>query len=307
MIKYTFIIPHKNLPAYLLRRCLDSIPHWEDLIQIIVVDDASDPQTVNLEQIPGVGELCTEVYFTKEGKGPGFARNFGLEKAKGEWVFFADADDYYNKENLEKLLSIIANREDLEAVGFKMKTINLDKSCFIGLDGYKYSCELALSNERGFFYMAKGPVQKVLRKSFIEKYHLQFDEFIGSEDLMFSLKVASLLKNYALFDDVIYVYEKRSSSLETSLAKRIQCTKMNASIRATKYLKHLGMLEYRDPAAFYLWRLKHSQPLMFAWFLIKEFFVLGPKMAYADYKEVAKSDNVSANPFVFILNKIRKR
>lgn len=304
MAVFSFIIPHKNLPPYLLRRCLDSIPHWEDLIQIIVVDDASDPRIVNFEQLPGVGDPCTEVYFTKEGKGPGFARNFGLDKAKGEWIFFADADDYYIKENLETFLQsdLFCTREDAIYWGCKQIEISGSSSILQLIKNNSSPIE-----KKDVPFLAKAPWLKTIRKSFIEKHHLRFDEFIGSEDLMFSLKVASLLKNYALCDEVIYVYEKRSSSLETSLAKKIQCTKMEASIRATKYLKHLGMLEYRDPAAFYLWRLKHSQPLMFIKFIIKEFFVLGPKMAYADYEEVAKSDNVSANPFVFILNKIRKR
>ena len=92
-INYTFIIPHKNIPD-LLQRCLNSIPRRED-IQIIVVDDNSDPEKVDFEHFPGVGEPCVEVYFTKEGKGAGYARNVGLKHIKGRWLLFADADDYF--------------------------------------------------------------------------------------------------------------------------------------------------------------------------------------------------------------------
>ena len=46
MINYSIIIPHKNIPN-LLQRCLDSIPNRED-VQIIVVDDNSDPNIVDL-------------------------------------------------------------------------------------------------------------------------------------------------------------------------------------------------------------------------------------------------------------------
>ena len=92
-INYTFIIPHKNIPE-LLKRCLDSIPRRED-IQIIVVDDNSDPDKVDFEHFPGLNEPCVEVYFTKEGKGAGYARNIGLKYARGKWLLFADADDYF--------------------------------------------------------------------------------------------------------------------------------------------------------------------------------------------------------------------
>ena len=67
MINYSIIIPHKNTPD-LLRKCLDSIPHRDD-VQIIVVDDNSDEDKVDFEHFPGLNEERTEVYFTKEGKG----------------------------------------------------------------------------------------------------------------------------------------------------------------------------------------------------------------------------------------------
>ena len=93
-INYSIIIPHKNIPD-LLRRCLDSIPRRDD-VQIIVVDDNSDPAIVDFEHFPGLNDPFIEVVFTKEGKGGGYARNVGLTKAVGKWLLFADADDFYN-------------------------------------------------------------------------------------------------------------------------------------------------------------------------------------------------------------------
>ena len=52
MINYSIIIPHKNIPN-LLQRCLDSIPNRED-VQIIVVDDNSDPNIVDFDKFPGL-------------------------------------------------------------------------------------------------------------------------------------------------------------------------------------------------------------------------------------------------------------
>ena len=91
MINYSVIIPHHNIPA-LLQRCLDSIPERDD-IQIIVVDDNSDSNKVDFKKFPGIGRRNVEIYYTKEGKGAGFARNVGLKYAKGRYLIFADADD----------------------------------------------------------------------------------------------------------------------------------------------------------------------------------------------------------------------
>ena len=68
---YTIIIPHKNSPK-LLQRCLDSIPHRDDL-HIIVVDDNSDPDIVDFKLFPGLDRNDVDVIFTKEGKGAGYA------------------------------------------------------------------------------------------------------------------------------------------------------------------------------------------------------------------------------------------
>ena len=93
MINYTFIIPTRNIPL-LLNRCLNSIPLRND-IQIIVVDDNSDPKIVNQDNFPFKNRKNVEVIFNKYSKGAGYARNLGLQLAKGKWLLFPDADDFY--------------------------------------------------------------------------------------------------------------------------------------------------------------------------------------------------------------------
>lgn len=75
---YSIIIPHKNTPR-LLERCLYSIPTWDE-IQIIIIDDNSNSESVDFSHFPGNGRKNTEVLFTKEGKGAGYARNIGLPR-----------------------------------------------------------------------------------------------------------------------------------------------------------------------------------------------------------------------------------
>ena len=93
MINYSIIIPHKNIPK-LLQRCLNSIPQRDDL-EIIVVDDNSDPSIVDFGQFPGAGRSDVSFFFDKSGKGAGRARNIGLQHAQGKWLLFADADDFF--------------------------------------------------------------------------------------------------------------------------------------------------------------------------------------------------------------------
>ena len=93
---YSIIIPHKDTPD-LLQRCLDSIPLRED-VEIIVIDDNSSPRKVDFGHFPKWNGEHFHVFLTKEGKGPGYARNVGLDHAQGRWVVFADADDFFTKD-----------------------------------------------------------------------------------------------------------------------------------------------------------------------------------------------------------------
>lgn len=90
--KVSVIVPVYNKAPF-VRRCLDSIAEqYSKDVQVIVVDDGSSD---------GSSEICEEyskcgfeIYHRKNG-GVSVARNFGMRKAKGEYITFLDADDEY--------------------------------------------------------------------------------------------------------------------------------------------------------------------------------------------------------------------
>ena len=123
--KYSIIIPHKNIPS-LLQRCLDSIPKRDDL-QVIIVDDNSDPSIVDFDHFPGLGQVNTEVYFDKTDRGAGKARNVGLDHVQGEWVLFADADDCF-EDGITYVLEQLKNTaEDLIYFNISTRDIETDE------------------------------------------------------------------------------------------------------------------------------------------------------------------------------------
>ena len=116
---FSIIIPHYDIPD-LLMRCLKSIPVSED-IQVIVVDDNSPDADTYLERYPELSRPYLEFIRTTKGGGAGYARNIGLEHAKGEWLLFADADDFF----VEDMYDIISSNADLEAdvIYFKKESV----------------------------------------------------------------------------------------------------------------------------------------------------------------------------------------
>ena len=121
---FSIIIPHYDIPD-LLMRCLKSIPVSED-IQVIVVDDNSPDADTYLERYPELSRPYLEFIRASKNGGAGYARNIGLDHAKGKWLLFADADDFY----VENMPDIIYSYADSEAdvIFFKNKAVLSDNT-----------------------------------------------------------------------------------------------------------------------------------------------------------------------------------
>ena len=112
------IVPIYNVENY-LRQCLDSIleqtlSHFE----VILVNDGSPDSS---------GDICREYvekdsrfhYFEKENGGLSDARNYGIERAQGEYLTFIDSDDFVNEKHLENLfLASRLTNADITIGGF---------------------------------------------------------------------------------------------------------------------------------------------------------------------------------------------
>lgn len=273
MINYSIIIPHKNTPE-LLRKCLDSIPRRDD-IQIIVVDDNSDADKVDFEHFPGMGEPHTEVYLTKEGKGAGYARNVGLEHAKGKWILFLDSDDFFHECVSELMDKCIDNGADV--VFFKADSINLAD----GTDGhrgdeYTERVDFALKNkdyQRVLMYSC--PWGKMISSDFLKKHGIKFNEVRYGNDVVFMAKVALCSEKYDAVDLTAYCISASNGSL-TSVASS-SLIRLDQELESCAIIKKKFDLSRKDKYwLFFSWFGAYRQNKLSA--LIrwpKMFFMLG--------------------------------
>lgn len=211
---YTIIIPHKNIPN-LLQRCLDSIPERNDL-QIIVIDDNSDASKVDFNHFPGIERKNVEIYFTKEGKGAGYARNVGLKHAQGKWILFADADDYYEKKQLNIFLDE-SKDATCDIIYFNVLKIYSNGSmCPIQCRNNIYLNAIRTKKSwgiEGLRYNTWEPWTKMVRKSYIDKHQIVFQEISRRNDIAFGIKSNVLTNNFSIYDKIVYYYIQRSESI----------------------------------------------------------------------------------------------
>lgn len=242
-VNYTFIIPHRNIPD-LLRRCLDSIPYRED-IQIIVVDDNSDPSLVDFNCFPGVGEVNVEVYFTKEGKGAGYARNVGLAFARGKWVFFADADDFYNESLSDFLVEYLNSSCDV--VFFRGNSVLSNTLESVQYrDSFMAKQMIKNSKDRNNMLRYKNyvPWNKMIKLSLLKSYNILFEEVEASNDCYFSVQVGYYLKSMEVSPLKVYCATVRRDSLwYKDTMSRLQ-SRINVCYRVNRFFKQKGVCGY---------------------------------------------------------------
>ena len=192
MKKLSILIPAYNVERW-LPRCLNSIlSQVEDDIEIVIVDDGSTDTT--LQCANEFAEKWNDIgVFSKHNEGVGAARNYLLDKACGEFIWFVDSDDYIAEGALQHILSELNSTIDLLSVSY-------NGGVFTPFEGSATE------------YIQKGYINgylwtKIIRRSVIEDAHIRFDpQRYSQEDWFFLMQVYPLLGNIRQITLQAYVY-----------------------------------------------------------------------------------------------------
>tara|TARA_R110002049_G_scaffold2365_2_gene17253 strand:- start:10348 stop:11283 length:936 start_codon:yes stop_codon:yes gene_type:complete len=250
-IKYSIIIPHKN-SFDLLCKLLKSIPIC-DSYQVIVIDDNSEfHETEKLKN--NAFNDNVKILYNYNSEGAGKARNIGLKEAEGKWVLFADADDFFS-DGIEMLLEkYFESRCDIIYFGTTSNYIDTNKIA------YRHERYMNLVNdfindnskEDALKYFYTPPWSKLIRRKIIEENNIKFEEIITSNDIYFSLKSAFYATSICATSDILYNITVNYGSLTNSISLNHFDTRLNAALRANKFLCSINKKKYQQSVLYFL-------------------------------------------------------
>lgn len=89
---------------------------WE----MLIIDDASNDSTLDTIRATASGDERIIVLALDRSAGPAKARNVGLERARGRYICFLDADDLWLPEKIERQLSFMENGDhSISCTGYR--------------------------------------------------------------------------------------------------------------------------------------------------------------------------------------------
>jgi len=119
MKKITVIIPAYNA-FQTISKTIESLENQDfdkDKFEVIIVDDGSRDNTKSIVDNFIKREKINLRYLSQENRGPGFARNLGMENAVGEIIAFTDADCIADRDWLSVIYKKIINDGEVVICG----------------------------------------------------------------------------------------------------------------------------------------------------------------------------------------------
>lgn len=222
--RISVIIPVYNVEPY-LQQCLDSVcaQTMRD-IEIICVDDGSTDGSLRILQ-DYVERDSRIKLLVQDNQGAGVARNYGLREAKGQYLSFLDADDFFEPEMLEEAHHGIEQYK-ADFVVFGSDQYYMDSKEFIrnpwvlrmrDIPPYMPFTHRELTDNI-FKTFVGWAWDKLYRRSFVEHHHLWFQEQRTTNDMLFVFSALVLAKKIAVVDKVL-AHQRRGSGSSLSVTR----------------------------------------------------------------------------------------
>lgn len=236
----SLIIPMYNADNFIEDNILNIIKYKKNYdIELILIDDGSTDNTKKIGE--GFSKRYTWIhYYKKSNSGVSSARNMGIEMAKGDWIYFIDADDRLMPDAIEKLFFLI-NNTDKEII-----ITGYDSEEKIVCDNYKSSSleseDIKLMTLNTKYFRRNKQLKDMFllwtcwgvlyKRSFIIKNNILFNEDLTlGEDIYFLLNCYDHCKEVELNLSKTYFYNNKNISLSKGFnAKRVENTKKLAKI-----------------------------------------------------------------------------
>ena len=200
--KVSIVIPCYNAQNTLATTLKSVQNYLHKNLDVLIVEDGSENPS---EQLVASFQDDRFRYVYKNNEGPGLARNYGIDNALGEYIFFLDSDDEIYPDSITNLLKF-ALENDLDVVS----GVTVRKNFTTGVEGewfrnlYKTK-SINSKKQRLDLFNDTLTTNKIYRVEMLKNQNIYFEEGLY-EDKLFTAKLYSKLDKIGLIDDRVYIW-----------------------------------------------------------------------------------------------------
>lgn len=219
--KISVIIPVYNASKY-LKRLVKSLDcqKFIDFEVFFVNDGSSDNSAEVLQDL--IRGNCHYHLINQPNEGAPAARNNGIKRASGEYLYFCDADDELEV-NALSLLYNKALENDADLVIGSYKEINEEISLVKQFDIKKIKNynEINQGNLNQLFFIPPSPWNKLIKHQLVIDHQLKFENVKIGQDLYFYFSLLPYIKKVNFQMESVYKYYVNEGSISNSYDDRI--------------------------------------------------------------------------------------
>lgn len=237
--KLSIIVPVYGVEKY-IDKCLNSLVKQSlKEIEIIVVNDGTkdNSQKIIDKYVKKYPDKIKS--YIKENGGQGSARNYGLEKANGEYIGYVDSDDFVEKDMYKKLYNKAKeNNYDIVVCGnYNVSEDYQNKNIDTFINNYNTDLE-------NIFFGKMAVWNKIYKRDILIKNKLEFKEKVWYEDLAFTLKAIMNSNTFAFIDEPLCDYLIREGSTMNNSNVQRNLEILDAFNDILSYIQHNKKEEY---------------------------------------------------------------
>lgn len=231
-IKVSLIVPIYNVEKY-LQQCIDSIINqtYKNL-EIILVNDGSPDNSGKIADENAIKDVRIKVVHKTNG-GVSSARNAGLNIATGDYICFADGDDWLEPNYVEYLLALILKYKTDISITTDMYTT------FYGKPSKNHNIKVCSGHDAAIdilcYNMPIGVYCKMFKRSLLDK-GIRFEEklFIG-EGFNFNTDAFQRAQSVVIGHQRVYHYRRDN---EDSAMTKFNINKIICALKAIKFIEN---------------------------------------------------------------------
>lgn len=254
------IMPLYNAEKYLSEALQSVMDQTYEDFELICIDDCSTDRTRDIVEDLQKKDDRVKLLINEEHLGAAPSRNKGLSAAKGEYILFLDGDDVFEEELLEKASGAMeAHQADMvlfEYLHVPSETIHEKKVIERRESFTENYCSVPFAmkdfHPRAFLWWPSSPCNRILRRSFIEKNRLDFQDLPSNNDVYFAHMTLFCAKRIICLDDRrVMVYARDHSEPDRISNNRDPMCTYLAVERLCRELKERDMIRAYAPYLYF--------------------------------------------------------